>query len=109
MRGSPFRSQPGSNPVSGNQTANTGKAIILVCYMLAAVNTNSSLRYGPVIIGMDFRYNEFLLQRAMVRKLHITSQKLLDVARELLTLALNLVEQAPKNGHYWCDIPWIVR
>jgi hypothetical protein len=60
-------------------------------------------------MGMDFRYNEFLLQRAMVRKLHVSSQTLVDVARELLTMTLNLIEQAPKIGRYWCDLPWFVR
>jgi hypothetical protein len=66
-------------------------------------------RYVSVQVGMDFRYNEFLLQRATVRKLQISSQKLLNVARELLTLTLTIIEQAPKIGRDWCDLPWIVR
>ena len=106
--GSPFRSISETAPLSAIQTTETGR-VSLVCYILAHVNADASSRYIPVQMGMDFRYNEFLLQRAMVRKLQISNQKLLDVARGLLMQTLNLVEQAPKIGRFVCDVPWIVR
>ena len=108
MHGSSFRRISGSALISANQTTKTGRAI-LVCYISATLSTNTSSRYIPIYMCLDFRYNEFLLQRAMVRKLKISSQTLLDVARELLTTTLNLVEQAPNIANCWCDVPWIVR
>jgi hypothetical protein len=62
-----------------------------------------------VQLGMEFHYNWFILQNAMVRKLQISSQELLDVARELLPADFESYRARPKDWQVWCDIPWIVR
>jgi hypothetical protein len=58
-------------------------------------------------IMLGFRYNKFLLQRAMVKRAQINNRELLSVSREVFSIALNVINNN-STGQYACDMPWIV-
>ena len=72
-------------------------------------------RASPIINAMsgsysylDHLYSDFLLQRALMKHLHTTTDALLITARELLSSVLTLASQRDKLLMYQCDIAWNV-
>ena len=68
---------------------------------------NAFEQYISDSIMMGFRYNEFLLQRAIVKRAQINDRELISVSREVFSLVLNIVNRN-STGKYACDMPWIV-
>jgi hypothetical protein len=64
-------------------------------------------KYVSDSVVLGFRYNEFLLQRAMVKKVQVNNRELLSVAREVFSIVMNLIRNN-SGGLYACDLPWIV-
>ena len=65
-------------------------------------------KYIPEATILDFRYNYFLLKRALVSKGHETNEELLRVSSEQLKTVLAMVRGEYTNSQYACDIPWIM-
>jgi hypothetical protein len=59
-------------------------------------------------IVLGFRYNEFLLQRAMVKRAQINNRELISVSKEVFSIVLNILHHNSR-GQYAYDMPWIVR
>ena len=59
-------------------------------------------------IVLGFRYNEFLLQRAMVKRAQINNRELISVSREVFSIVLNILHHNSR-GQYAYDMPWVVR
>jgi hypothetical protein len=64
-------------------------------------------KYVADSIMLRFRYNEFLLQRAMVKRAQIDNQELISVSREVFSIVLNILHHN-STGHNACNMPWIV-
>jgi hypothetical protein len=64
-------------------------------------------KYVSDSVVLGFRYNEFLLQRAMVKRAQINNRELLSIAREVFSIVLSLIRNN-SSGRYACDLPWIV-
>jgi hypothetical protein len=58
-------------------------------------------------IVLGFRYNEFLLQRAMVKRAQANNRELISVSKEVFSIVLNILHNS--RGQYAWDMPWIVR
>lgn len=57
---------------------------------------------------IDHIYNDFLLQRTLVKRLRIEPDELIKVSRSLLSSILVLVGNRDRMGSYACDLPWDV-
>lgn len=49
-------------------------------------------------ISLEFQYNDFLLERTMVRRLHYPGMQLYRIARELLQLTLSIIVNKEEAG-----------
>lgn len=61
-----------------------------------------------VIVYLDVVYNEFLLQRTLVRRVRAPSEALVRISRLLLTTVLAVVNNRSQCGTAGCDAAWIV-
>ena len=61
-----------------------------------------------VMIYLDVVYNEFLLQRTLVRRIRAPSEALIRISRLLLTTVLAVVNNRNQCGTAGCDAAWIV-
>jgi chromatin structure-remodeling complex subunit RSC3/30 len=61
-----------------------------------------------VIIYLDVVYNEFLLQRTLVRRVRAQSEALVRISRLLLTTVLAVVNNRSQCGTVGCDAAWMV-
>ncbi len=57
---------------------------------------------------LDFVYNEFLLERTLVKRLRVPSAELVTVSRSLLSIVLMLTGNRHRQGWYASDLPWLV-
>ena len=64
--------------------------------------------YTRLVIHLDHSYNHFLLQRALLKHTHTTTDYLLATARELLSSVLTLSSERDRLSEYQCDIAWNV-
>ena len=58
---------------------------------------------------LDFVYNEFLLERTLVKRLRVSPAELVTVSRSLLSSMLILTGNRHRQGWYSNDLPWLVR
>lgn len=61
-----------------------------------------------VIIYLDVVYNEFLLQRTLVRRVRAPSEALVRISRLLLSTCIAVVNNRSHLGTMGCDAGWIV-
>lgn len=59
-------------------------------------------------ISLEFQYNDFLLERTMVRRLHRPGIQLCRIARGLLQLTLSIVANKEEAGGDIQNISWVV-
>jgi len=59
-------------------------------------------------IVLGFRYNEFLLQRAMVKRAQINNRELISVSKEVFSIVLDILHHNSRGQYAW-NMPWIVR
>ena len=64
--------------------------------------------FETVIVYLDVVYNEFLLQRTLVRRIRASSEALVRISRLLLTTVLAVVNNRSQCGTAGCDAAWIV-
>lgn len=57
---------------------------------------------------LDFVYNDFLLERTLVKRLRASSTELIRVSRFLLSKMLVLTGNRHRQGWYAGDLPWLV-
>ena len=57
---------------------------------------------------LDFMYNEFLIERTLVKQLRVSPTKLVTVSRSLLSSILILTGNRHRQGWYSNDLPWLV-
>ncbi len=57
---------------------------------------------------IEFQFNDFLLQRTLTRKFQISTQELLRLAREILKLALEIVDNQNNMQQFTYDLSWVV-
>ena len=57
---------------------------------------------------LDFVYNEFLLERTLVKRLRVSPAELVTVSRSLLSGMLTLTGHRHRQGYYSNDLPWLV-
>lgn len=58
---------------------------------------------------LDYVYNEFLLERTLVKRLRVPLAELIVVSRSLLSSMLILTGNRHRQGWYSNDLPWLVR
>jgi hypothetical protein len=61
-----------------------------------------------VIIYLDVVYNEFLLQRTLVRRVRAPSEALIRISRLLLSTCITVVNNRSHLSPVGCDAAWIV-
>lgn len=64
--------------------------------------------YFQISIHLDPIYNEFLLHRALVKRLHVGPTELIRVSRSVLSPLLTLCGQRHQQGVYANDLPWLI-
>ncbi len=57
---------------------------------------------------LDFVYNDFLLERTLVKRLRVPSAELVTVSRSLLSIVLILTGNRHRQGWYASELPWVV-
>lgn len=57
---------------------------------------------------LDFVYNEFILERTLVKRLRASAADLTTVSRSLLSTMLILTGNRHRQGWYSNDLPWLV-
>lgn len=57
---------------------------------------------------MDFIYNEFLLHRALVKRLRVDPAELIRASRAVLSPLLVLCGNRHRQGFYANDLPWLI-
>ena len=57
---------------------------------------------------LDFEYNDFLIQRALVKRAKISPKELLKVSNTMLATLLILTGNRHRLGSYASDLPWLV-
>lgn len=58
--------------------------------------------------NLDPIYNEFLLHRALVKRLHLNPTELIRAARSVLSPLLVLCGKRHRQGFYANDLPWLI-
>ena len=56
---------------------------------------------------LGFRYNDFLLQRALVKRAQMNNHDLIAASIEVFSIVLNIIHHNSTN-QFACDMPWIV-
>ena len=64
--------------------------------------------FFAVVVYLDIVYNDFLLQRTLVRRIRARSDELLRISRLLMTTLLDVVGNKGSLRSSACDIPWMV-
>lgn len=67
-----------------------------------------SENYFQLSQRLDFVYNEFLLERTLVKRLRASPTDLISVSRSLLSTMLVLTGNRHRQGWYSGDLPWLV-
>jgi hypothetical protein len=82
-----------------------------VRYYPAIWNSNRSREecFFTVLIYLDLIYNDFLLQRTLVRRIRARYDELLRISRLLMTTLLDVIGNRASLRSSYCDIPWLVR
>lgn len=57
---------------------------------------------------LDFVYNDFILERTLVKRLRASTGDLISVSRSLLSTMLTLTGNRHRQGWYSNDLPWLV-
>ena len=57
---------------------------------------------------LDLVYNEFLVERTLVKRLRVPPVELVAVSRSLLSTLLTLTGNRHQLGSYTNDLPWLV-
>src|SRR5579859_7456861 len=65
-------------------------------------------QYVSDTVVLGFRYNEFLLQRAMVKRAQINNRELISVSKEVFSIVLDILHHNSRGEYAW-DMQWIVR
>lgn len=60
-------------------------------------------------IHLDHVYNEFLLQRTLLKRWRVAPTELVKVSRALLSTLLVLIGNRHRLGALATDLPWLVR
>lgn len=81
-----------------------------VRYYPAIWNSNRSREecYFTVFTYLDLIYNDFLLQRTLVRRIRARCDELLRISRLLMTTLLDVIGNRAALRSSYCDIPWLV-
>lgn len=58
---------------------------------------------------LDYTYNNFLLERTLVKRLRTPTIDLINVSRSLLSTLLVMTGNRHRLGTYGSDLPWLVR
>ncbi len=64
--------------------------------------------FFTVIIYLDLIYNDFLLQRTLVRRIRARSDEMLRISRLLMTTLLDVIGNRASLRSSSCEIPWMV-
>lgn len=64
--------------------------------------------FFTVLIYLDLIYNDFLLQRTLVRRIRARCDELLRISRLLMTTLLDVIGNRAALRSAACDIPWMV-
>ena len=82
-----------------------------VRYYPAIWNSNRSREecFFTVLTYLDLIYNDFLLQRTLVRRIRAPSDELLRISRLLMTTLLDVIGNRATLKSATCDIAWMVR
>jgi len=57
---------------------------------------------------LDIIYNDFMLQRALVRRLHAKSDELVRTARLIMTAVLEIMNRCHHHESFECNLQWSV-
>lgn len=81
-----------------------------VRYYPAIWNSNRSREecFFTVLTYLDLIYNDFLLQRTLVRRIRARCDELLRISRLLMTTLLDVIGNRAALRTSSCDIPWLV-
>jgi chromatin structure-remodeling complex subunit RSC3/30 len=79
-------------------------------YYPAIWNSNRSREecFFTVLTYLDLIYNDFLLQRTLVRRIRARSDELIRISRLLMTTLLDVIGNRAALRSSSCDIPWLV-
>ena len=64
--------------------------------------------YVQIITHLDRTYNEFLLERTLVKRLRLPSTELVNISRSLLSTMLVMIGNRHRQGQFASDLPWLV-
>ena len=64
--------------------------------------------YAQLSKHLDFVYNEFLIERTLVKRCRVSPAELVAVSRSLLSSLLTLTGNRHHLGSYNNDLPWLV-
>jgi chromatin structure-remodeling complex subunit RSC3/30 len=64
--------------------------------------------FFSVLTYLDLIYNDFLLQRTLVRRIRARCDELLRISRLLMTTLLDVIGNRAGLRSSSCDIPWLV-
>ena len=64
--------------------------------------------YTQLSKHLDFVYNEFLIERTLVKRCRVSPVELVAVSRSLLSSLLTLTGNRHRLGSYTNDLPWLV-
>ena len=64
--------------------------------------------YTQLSKHLDFVYNEFLIERTLVKRCRVSPAELVAVSRSLLSSLLTLTGNRHRLGSYTNDLPWLV-
>lgn len=64
--------------------------------------------FSIAVNEMDFGYNEFLIQRTLVKRGRASSKELIRVSRQMLSTLLDIINHRAQIGIRAGEIPWLV-
>ena len=64
--------------------------------------------YAQLSKHLDYVYNEFLIERTLVKRCRVSPAELVAVSRSLLSSLLTLTGNRHHLGSYTNDLPWLV-
>ena len=73
----------------------------------ASARRTGFAKYILESILLVFRHNEFLLQRALVKRAQTNNHDLIAVSREVFSIVLSIIHHN-STGQFACDLPWLV-
>ena len=72
------------------------------------MNRTAYHNFTLISTHLEYTYNEFLLERALVQRLKEPPAELLNVSRSLLSTMLVLTGNRHRQGLHASDLPWVV-